>query len=494
MPDLNRVYALIDRGALAEAEAVCRASLASSDRDAAAWSALGVVLRQQGRASEAEAAYKRAIALAPRDVSTLHNYGALLSQLERAEEALAALDKAQGLGLGARELHINRGRALLQLYRLDDAERAYAKAVALEPRDPTAQSSLAQLRYMRADPQFARDIARAAAAHPGDVGLQLTYADVLRRAGILPGAESHLRRLIQAQPALPEAHAALAAVLHEAGRLKEAESEALTAATGQPHNVAMIESLVEIELALGRPDEALPFIRTQRQRQPNDQRWIAYEATAARITGDSRYRELYDYSRFVHVYDLEPPEGWSSMRELNEALTETLHARHQFATHPLDQSLRHGSQTARSLLTERDRVIQSLLSAFVTPLEDYARSLGSDTRHPFLVRNRGGAALLGCWSVELRRRGYHVNHVHPQGWISSAYYVAVPGEAADATAKSGWLKFGEPGMPIPNITAEHFVQPRPGRLVLFPSYMWHGTNAIQGNEPRLSVAFDAGPK
>jgi hypothetical protein len=43
------------------------------------------------------------------------------------------------------------------------------------------------------------------------------------------------------------------------------------------------------------------------------------------------------------------------------------------------------------------------------------------------------------------------------------------------------------------MTAEHFVQPRPGRLVLFPSYMWHGTNPIVGDEIRLSVAFDAVP-
>ena len=28
------------------------------------------------------------------------------------------------------------------------------------------------------------------------------------------------------------------------------------------------------------------------------------------------------------------------------------------------------------------------------------------------------------------------------------------------------------------------------RLVLFPSYMWHGTVPFAGDEPRLTVAFD----
>jgi hypothetical protein len=29
--------------------------------------------------------------------------------------------------------------------------------------------------------------------------------------------------------------------------------------------------------------------------------------------------------------------------------------------------------------------------------------------------------------------------------------------------------------------------------VLFPSYLWHGTNPIATEEPRVSVAFDAVP-
>jgi hypothetical protein len=35
------------------------------------------------------------------------------------------------------------------------------------------------------------------------------------------------------------------------------------------------------------------------------------------------------------------------------------------------------------------------------------------------------------------------------------------------------------------------VQPRAGRLVLFPSYMWHGTSPIHGPVPRTTIAFDA---
>jgi hypothetical protein len=94
------------------------------------------------------------------------------------------------------------------------------------------------------------------------------------------------------------------------------------------------------------------------------------------------------------------------------------------------------------------------------------------------ARNLGPAKLVGCWSVNLHSGGYHVNHV-------------VPVEAQDAVAQQGWLKFGEPRYPCPGLAAERLVQPQAGRLVLFPSYLWHGTTAIHGQEPRLTIAFDA---
>jgi uncharacterized protein (TIGR02466 family) len=101
------------------------------------------------------------------------------------------------------------------------------------------------------------------------------------------------------------------------------------------------------------------------------------------------------------------------------------------------------------------------------------------------------ARVVGCWSVRLQRSGFHVNHVHPEGWISSAYYVDVPDEVQDAGARSGWIKFGEPRFPTPGAGPAHFVQPRAGRLVLFPSYLWHGTTPITGDQPRMTIAFDA---
>jgi hypothetical protein len=103
-----------------------------------------------------------------------------------------------------------------------------------------------------------------------------------------------------------------------------------------------------------------------------------------------------------------------------------------------------------------------------------------------------GYRLERAWSVLLRPGGFHVDHIHPRGWIASACHIALPG-AVEAEPQ-GWLKFGEPGVATtPRLPAEHRVKPRPGWLVLFPAYMWHGTAPFGGPESRLSAAMDIAP-
>jgi uncharacterized protein (TIGR02466 family) len=261
----------------------------------------------------------------------------------------------------------------------------------------------------------------------------------------------------------------------------------------RPDDAGFTENLVIVLLALGRAAETLPLTAAERARHPLDQRWLAHRATAARLLGHPDYEQLYDYEHFVRPFDLAVPPGWSTIEQFHADLLPVLIARHQLATHPLDQSLRLGTQTARSLLADPDPVLQALVASLRRSVDEYRHAIGFDAAHPYLERNHGDARMTGCWSVRLRRGGFHVNHIHPAGWISSAYYVQVPAEVADADARSGWIKFGEPNVETPGATPAHFVQPRAGRLVLFPSYMWHGTVAIRGDEPRMSVAFDVAP-
>ena len=78
--------------------------------------------------------------------------------------------------------------------------------------------------------------------------------------------------------------------------------------------------------------------------------------------------------------------------------------------------------------------------------------------------------------------------------MSSALYVDLPDEIHGASDHAGHIQFGVPpvetGLALP---PQRTVEPRIGELLLFPSYMWHGTVPFTGTRPRVTVAFDLIP-
>ena len=485
---------LAEHGFNAQAEEQCRQLIAANERDADAWLTLGNALRGGGQLESAADAMRRALAIEPGLALARHNLGAVLTRLGQPEAALAELEQAERSGLRRPELHLARAQALQELGRLDEAEAALGAGLQLDAAHVDCQVALGQLRFMRGQADPFRQIRDATTAAGDDPRLCLAFGNLLRQAGFLEEAEHELRALLGRMGRVPEITAPLAIVVHTLGRYDEAVALASEAVAQRPDSAAMAQTLTGALLSAGRGADALQVIERWRPRQPLDQSWIAFEASALRLVGDERYRDLYDYERLVRPFDLEAPPGWASIADFNRDLITSLERLHRLKVHPLDQSLRHGTQTQRSLLKESDPVIRAFLQAIEVPISRYREAMGQDPEHPLRVRNVGPTQIVGCWSVRLGRSGYHVNHNHPEGWISSAYYVQVPPEVADESARHGWIKFGEPGIPIPGADAEHYVQPRPGRLVLFPSYMWHGTMPIEGDAPRMTIAFDMVPR
>src|SRR3546814_6624717 len=66
---------------------------------------------------------------------------------------------------------------------------------------------------------------------------------------------------------------------------------------------------------------------------------------------------------------------------------------------------------------------------------EYIDALPHDPDHIFLKRRSAEFRFSGSWSVRLRREGFHLNHVHSEGWISSCYYVGLPGSTTDEVHK-----------------------------------------------------------
>ena len=256
------------------------------------------------------------------------------------------------------------------------------------------------------------------------------------------------------------------------------------------HRAARAQLIVSL-LMRGEARAALQEIIAMREAEPLAQHWIAYEATARRMLPDGD-DYLVDIEAHVRPYTLPVPDGYDTLADFNAALEAELDGWHSAASHPLEQSLRVGSQTPRDLRFIDSPALNAFRAAADAPIRDYLESIGHDSSHPLTARNGGGYRMLSWWSVKLRGGGYHVNHVHPEGWISSAYYVRVPECAEDS--KAGWIKFGEPPFPtVPETPPQKWVRPEAGMLVLFPSFLWHGTASIQDNAVRITAPFDLEP-
>ncbi len=115
--------------------------------------------------------------------------------------------------------------------------------------------------------------------------------------------------------------------------------------------------------------------------------------------------------------------------------------------------------------------------------------------HPFLGRMGDDIRFAGSWSVRLASEGFHVSHIHPAGWLSSACYISLPPEVARGDDHAGALQFGVPDSVFGlDLAPRRIVAPAEGRLVIFPSYMWHGTLPFESAGHRMTVAFDAMPQ
>ena len=241
-------------------------------------------------------------------------------------------------------------------------------------------------------------------------------------------------------------------------------------------------------LRVGAVEAALPIIDEGLKGDHNAELW-AYAATAWRMAGDPRSEWLERDERFVRVIDLT-----NALPPL-EQLADTLRALHLARGEYLDQSVRGGTQTDGPLFSRIDPVIRCLRAAVTSAVERHIAELPPlDDAHPLLKHRRDRRVRFsGSWSVRLRSGGRHSNHVHPLGWISSALYGALPQWTAGEADNAGWLTLGEPDEKLRlNLGPWCEIEPKPGQLVLFPSWMWHGTVPFTDGE-RLTVAFDVRP-
>lgn len=467
---------------------------------ALAWHALGNAQRAQGEIEAAASAFRRAVSLKSDYATAWANLGAVLRLLGRADEALGCFERAGHAGHASAELADGIVGTLLDCGRLDEAlERAKALTQAYSDFAP-GHLTLAHILWEHADAANAgaavAGIRTAVQQRPNNRELRNTFARFLLAARLPEDALSQIR-ILQADDNDPQLVRLEADTLEVLGRTAQAGGLYAKLHRTLATDPVFLNAYARHLLRVGNWQAAAERASEATRVDPGNQEAWAYLGTAWRLLEDPREHWLCNYERLIGLVEVAPPAGYSGVPEFLSALTATLEPLHRATREPVLQTLRGGSQTPGRLFGRPDPVIDATRHALIQTVERWLQALPADVSHPFLARNARRVRLSGSWSVRLWSSGSHVNHIHPEGWMSSAFYVSLPPSVtANSTVGSaaGCIQFGQPPLELElDLPPRRVIRPEVGRLALFPSFMWHGTVPFIDEQPRLTIAFDMVP-
>lgn len=480
-------------GRVREALAAHANAVSCNPHYAPALTRIGALLLEGGQPTEALAALERAAAAAADFFDAQYFLGSALSRLGRHDESLAAFQHAIACAPKRIEAHIGLGNTLRDTGRIAEALAAYHAALEIDPGRGDLHTEYARLAHESGQPDPFTTFAVARRRIGANPDLLLTEAQVRLRGGDLDIAQQLLCDAAAAAPERGDIPAFLGTVLVERSQFADAARYFERAIALDPVSPLLRQQFGFALLQAGDITQARRQFELALQRHPFEQQALAGLTLALRAQGDERYRQLADFDQLVRIYQIGVPPGFQGDGFL-DALAAELRAAHSGMVEPMDQTVRGGTQTLGDLFSRSSPAIAALRHAISAKISDYVGSLPQTAMHPVAARRLAKFRFAGSWSCLLRPSGFHTNHVHPAGWISSAFYADLPKAIANPEAREGWFKLGESNLGLGETDIpERFVKPERGLLVLFPSYFWHGTIPFSGNDTRLTVAFDVLP-
>ena len=454
--------------------------------------ALAEMYHKTGDLDRAEALYTGLIGRNPGNMAATIRMGQLLRDKGKPEAALEHLTRHAPNFPAVPEYGEALSGPLVDLRRFTEARQLLEQIVAAAPAYFPAHRALARLaKEYTSDEDCYASFRALSRQWPREVSIWKAWAitasafrDYALALDVIAEAKNHFT--------LPPELVFLEAVaLGETNQpqLAEQRFSALSAASIPARDYCAARARNAVQLRDG--EGAAHWANKAVEHSPDDQFAWAYLGLAWRLLGDEREHWLFDYARQT----AQIPVPMLESREMLDRLCDVLRKLHIASNNAAEQSMRHGTQTQGALFHLQDSSIQELRQDIAQVVDNFVVGLPDDATHPFYRRKSGKTRFVGSWSVRLRQAGFHISHIHQEGWISSALHLVVPDLNAEVGLDSpGCLLLGSPPAELNlELGPRKIVRPVEGSLVLFPSMMWHGTSPFSQDSERLTVAFDAVP-
>lgn len=184
----------------------------------------------------------------------------------------------------------------------------------------------------------------------------------------------------------------------------------------------------------------------------------------------------------------------SDIDAMNEELRELVLKQEKSGKSSKINSIKGGYHSDIKFFEQDHQAVKQLSGLIEYNFKQYIKDLWrSDSSEPFDKVWPFKIALWG-WSVLLREGGFSAPHLHPNANISGVYYVTGNIEKSDIP-NAGHLALCDPRTrahvwPIRNNYETIKIPPKPGSMVMFPSWMEHYVVPFRGNDERISIAFN----
>jgi tetratricopeptide (TPR) repeat protein len=441
---------------------------------------LGFALRQEQRLIEAEAVFASATGAAD-DPGCC--FGLAQTRYEIGLPAAALFAHAGRLDPANPDIVKNRAAALAAEGDAEGAKRLLEASLAQRPDWLEGHKGLATLRWTQGQQaRFADSYRAACRAQPRNAKLWMAWfaavaqtRDWAEAGAILDEAERHLGTT----PGIAASRFFLAS---ESGDLVLADTlfAATHTITGDTTNLTRVRYLLRRGRFAEAQDLAWPLTRIA-----SAPLFWPYLSLIWRMRADPRHEWLDNPQVFIKSVEVD-----LSAREYAE-LAYVLRALHVLERPYAEQSVRGGTQTDRSVILRHEPILQKTRAHWMDAIRGYVAGLPPyEEDHPLLGTPRSQLLIEGSWSVRLLRQGHNVPHTHPMGWLSTAFYIALPDAAAIGPAPAGHIAFGTPPVDLGlDLPVYRTMVPRVGQSAVFPSTMWHSTVPFDDGE-RLVLALD----
>ncbi|MBT3536506.1 MAG: tetratricopeptide repeat protein [Rhodospirillaceae bacterium] len=493
---------------------------------------------QSGDLNAAASAYEQVLAKDPDNGDATHLLGLIRLQTNDVDGALALLLSAVRLRPENGVFRFNLALAQVAAERSGEAAESYRRSLELNPQNAAAVNNLAVLLGEEGDLGAAEDVLRQGLARiSGDIAMAVNLADVLCRKALpeqLLEAEALCREVLARAPDMAKAHAVLAHSMSIGDRRGEAVPALEQATVLEPDNARYHEQLadlyakmgdnaaaetaarrsVELDegrarsagilgtalLGLNKIAEAIEWSRRAILLDPHgldlSEAFAAANLYVAHLKGGdgAEAAQLVDLDNLVYPHEIAPPPGYDDVAAFNQALERAIRGHPSLQWNPSGYVTRSGAITGNVLLQPTGE-FSAMEGAIRQGIDAFTKSLSDEPGHHFR-RQLTRRYRMVMWAVILDQEGYLETHIHEGSWISGAYYVSIP-DFQDGRQEDhpGCIEFGRPakhfevdeGFPI------RVVRPSDGRLVLFPSSMFHRTIPFQADAERICISFNCFP-